>query len=287
MIEIALFNHTRCKLGEGPVWDPAANCLYWIDGYAPAIHCQQFDTGRTRSWPLPGTIIGSLAVRQSGGLVLAMDHGFYAFDTATGQTRLIAEPLAGQPHMRFNDGKVDPHGAFIAGAMNIDPRGKRPCPVFRLSPDGSVHEIMTDFLIFNGPCFNAAGDTLYVTGRIDHTIEAVDYSGDGTCSNARVCLPDACPDGATVDADDHIWSAQWTDGCILRLTPDGHIAGRIDIPGQIVTSVMFGGPDLDLLFVTTLGASFGNARASGPDAGKTLVIKNTGATGRPEPEFRG
>ena len=76
-------------------------------------------SGEVETWRLPTDTIGSLAVREKGGLILAMDQGFYAFDPDRERLDLIAEPLAGRKGIRFNDGKVDPNGRFIAGGMNI------------------------------------------------------------------------------------------------------------------------------------------------------------------------
>ena len=95
------------------------------------------------------------------------------------------------------------------------------------------------------------------------------------------------PDGATVDDAGYLWSAQWADGCILRISPEGVIDARIDFPGHVVTSVMFGGPDLDLIYVTTIGNEVQGAVPKSEDAGKLLVVEKSGYRGREEPRFLG
>ena len=95
------------------------------------------------------------------------------------------------------------------------------------------------------------------------------------------------PDGATVDSEGYIWSAQWDDACIIRISPQGELDHRIEIPGQLVSSVMFGGPDLDLIYVTTVGGEVLGDRAKGELPGRTLVIEDSGFQGRPEPRFKG
>ncbi|WP_282611218.1 SMP-30/gluconolactonase/LRE family protein [Pelagibius sp. Alg239-R121] len=287
MINITSVSDHKSALGEGPLWDPALNALYWVDSLGPTLYRLDHASGRVRTWRFPTKTIGSLAVRERGGLILAMDHGFYSFCLETERLELIAEPLAGRAGIRFNDGKVDRNGAFIAGAMNINQDDHDNCPAFRLNPDHSLEEILDGFNVFNGPCFNGAGDKLYLTGRVDGVIEVFDYPASGSLPAAEHFYAKAIPDGATVDAEDHIWSAQWTEGCLLRLTPEGEEAARIELPDQIVTSLMFGGPALDLIYVTTLGAPLRGVTPASASAGQTFVIEGVGVKGRAEPSFKG
>jgi sugar lactone lactonase YvrE len=102
-----------------------------------------------------------------------------------------------------------------------------------------------------------------------------------------VLLQDCNPDGATVDAEGFVWSAQWDDACLLRIAPDGSVDTRLEIPGQVVSSVMFGGADLNSIFVTTIGDSVHGATPVGDAPGRVLVIEGSGFRGRAEPRFKG
>ena len=287
-MKISAVSEHRCHLGEGPLWDPQEQVLYWVDSLEPALYWLDFRFDRVRHCQLPGDTVGSLAVREQGGLVLAMDQGFYTFSPQFEKASLIALPLSGREGIRFNDGKVDPFGHFVSGAMNVDfEQGGENCKMYRLTPELEVVEILDGFTCFNGPCFSQDGETLYVTGRGEYTaIEAFDYGPGQVPRNGRTLI-ECNPDGATVDADGYIWSAQWDDACIIRISPQGEIDTRIDIPGQLVSSVMFGGPDLDLIYVTTVGGEVLGYRAKGESPGRTLVIEDSGFRGRPEPLFKG
>jgi sugar lactone lactonase YvrE len=287
-MEIIAVSDERCELGEGPVWDQADQALYWVDGLAPSLFRLDHASGATKRWDLPARTVGSLAVRQAGGLILAMEQGFHVFDPDTGSLELLAAPMAGRDDLRFNDGKVDRAGRFLAGGMNRDylhatkPGGS----MFRLDTDRTVATLLDGFVCFNGPCFSPDGGTLYVTGRDMKVIEAFDYdTATGTVSRGRELIGDINPDGATVDAEGHIWSAQWDDQCILRISPKGEISARLDIPGQVVTSLTFGGPQLDIIFATT--ATQGDPYAVSSDAGRTVALHDTGFKGLAEPRFRG
>ena len=286
-MKITPLSEDSCHLGEGPLWDVEEGALYWVDSLGPTLFRHDHASDEVRRWRLPGSSVGSLALRREGGLILAMDQGIYAFEPANGQLEPIALPLASTPWLRFNDGKVDPFGNFVCGAMNIDYREMRNCAMYRLSPDLAVSEILDGFHCFNGPCFNASGDHFYVCGREEGVIEIFEYSRNGIPANGRVLLQRCNPDGATVDAEGFVWSAQWDDACIIRISPDGEIDHRIEFPGQVVSSVMFGGPDLDRIYVTTTAAEVCGVVPSAERAGRVLIVSGSGFRGRAEPRFRG
>jgi L-arabinonolactonase len=286
-VNISALSEHRCHLGEGPLWDPLEEALYWVDSLAPMLYRHEFASASTRSWALPGHTIGSLAVRASGGLILAMDQGLYLFDPENGDIESIAQPLAGKGGLRLNDGKVDPFGYFVTGTMNIDFRQNLTGSMYRLSPDFELTEILDGFSCFNGPCFSATGDRLYVTGRDESAIEVFDYGCNELPNNGRVLLANCNPDGATVDTEGYLWSAQWDEACIIRISPDGNIDRRIAVPGQVVSSVTFGGPKLDLIYVTTTGGEVQGAVPGAAQSGRVLVISGTGYHGRAEPFFIG
>lgn len=286
-MKISALGDYQCHLGEGPLWDVAEQALYWVDSYAPRVYRFDSASAKTRFWDLPGKQVGSLALRERGGLILAMDQGFYAFEPESGEVVVIDLPLAGREGLRLNDGKVDPFGAFVAGGMNIDYRQSENCPMYRLSPQLEISEILDGFVCFNGPCFSPDGDLLYVTGRREGVIEVFDYGPGQTPGNGRVLLENCNPDGATVDAEGFIWSAQWDDACLLRIAPDGRIDTRLPVPGQVVSSVMFGGAGLDQIFVTTIGDEVNGTAPSAALAGRLLVIEDSGFRGRAEPRFKG
>ncbi|UIL30074.1 SMP-30/gluconolactonase/LRE family protein [Rhizobium leguminosarum] len=79
----------------------------------------------------------------------------------------------------------------------------------------------------------------------------------GDVSDKRLFVSDAgyasTVDGATVDTDGFIWNAKVLGGRIVRYRPDGIIDRVVDVPVRNVTSIMFGGPDLDILYFTSMG----------------------------------
>src|ERR1700687_4229239 len=111
-ITIEKIGEVKNKLGEGPVWDVAEKALYWIDGAAPALYRLDPKRNDIKSWKMPKPI-GSFALREKGGAVLALSDGFYLFDFASGDPKRIGDPVA-KPGTTLNDGKPDARGRFIA-----------------------------------------------------------------------------------------------------------------------------------------------------------------------------
>ena len=98
-------------LGEGPVWVPEEQTLYWVDIQAPALQRWQPRSGAYHRWPLPSEI-GSFGLRQNGGALVALRTGFAFLDLETGSLNPLLDPEADQPYTRFNDGKCDRSGRF-------------------------------------------------------------------------------------------------------------------------------------------------------------------------------
>ena len=279
-----------CELGEGPVWDQAEGALYFVDSLAPAIFRFDPASGGIERRKPPGRSIGSLALRERGGMVIAMDDGFHAYDFASGACQAIAEPEAGLPNTRFNDGKVDRQGRFIAGSLE-NGFAARPCGLYRLDTDLSIERIEDGISCTNGPCWSPDGATFYFTDGTATEIYAYDYDqAAGRLSGKRRFASTegiGSPDGATVDAEGHVWSAMYGANCIARFTPGGALERTVEVPASAVTSMTFGGPGLDVLYVTTAAGKIGGVTDSSPQAGALFAVHGLGIGGIAEPRFKG
>src|SRR3954471_3971052 len=137
MLRIETFSASPDRLGEGPLWDVDEERFYWIDSYGPSVHRADIKGGDRRTWMLPEPI-GSMALRERGGAVLALRSGFHFLDFESGDVTRVNETQPGELRARLNDGKVDRQGRFIAGSMDFEesePVGR----LFRLDPDLSCH----------------------------------------------------------------------------------------------------------------------------------------------------
>lgn len=297
---IELLVNSRNNLGEGPVWDVEQQRLYWIDSTAAEIFSCDADGGRLARFFVPA-MIGSMALRKTGGAVLALASGFAFYDFDTQEVVPISNPLGEDGCYRFNDGKVDRAGRFFAGAMGVDldpsdvTRARIPARdggLFRLDPDLTVTRLEQGLICANGPCWSPDNKTFYLGDSEHRRIWSYDYDLErGTLVNRRVFASDIpfarTVDGATVDSQGYLWNAKVLGGRIVRYAPDGTIDRQIDFPVRNLTSLMFGGPGLDILFVTTMGRPMRGIAPTEPGAGGLFAIHGLGVNGLPEPRFGG
>jgi sugar lactone lactonase YvrE len=279
-------------LGEGPLWDVQEQRLYWIDSLGCNVFRCTWDGREIRAWDVPAPI-GSMALRGQGGAVLSLANGFHFIDFKTGETHLIIDPEADKPKNRINDGKVDKRGRFVAGSMDTMEEGPNGA-LYRLDPDLSLHKLDDGIIVSNGPCWSPDGKTFYFADSWSGEIWAYDYDLDtGNVSNRRTFAKidtsgGAAADGATVDAEGFVWSAQVYAGKLIRFAPDGSTDRVIEMPVKKVTSVMFGGPNLDVLFVTSMAKPpLPRFPGDGVLRGSLFAIYDLGIRGVPEPRFAG
>lgn len=276
----------EAQLGEGPVWVPRENALWWVDVEGRAVFRWREGGGTTRfETPLR---VSALAPALRGGFVAATEHGFYWADPEQGSYEPIADPEHRLPDNRFNDAKVDRAGRFWAGTMHNEGQGEHG-RFYRLDPDLCWAELDAGYRISNGPAFSADGATVWHTDSARRTIYVSRVTPEGGLADKRVFLrferEQGVPDGMTVDAEGCLWVAFWGGWCIRRLSPEGDILQTIDIPAEQVTSVAFGGPALDRLFVTSARDGLGpEALAKQPLAGALFMVM-VGVRGLPERPF--
>lgn len=290
MLRIEVLSDRPDQLGEGPLWDVREQRLYWIDSYGPKIHSCNADGGDRRSSDVPEPI-GSMALRERGGAILSLRDGFYSFDFGTGQAARIAETQPGELRPRMNDGKVDRQGRFVTGSMDFEesePVGK----LFRLDPDLSVHTLDTGIICSNGPCWSPDGRTFYFADTGRKLIWAYDYdTATGDVRSRRVFTSFAdqrgLPDGATVDSEGFVWSCEVYSGRLIRFDPRGVVDRIVGLPVNSTTSLIFGGPDLDIAYVTSMARPHGYRYHHEREAGFVFAIHGLGVRGIEEPRFRG
>lgn len=289
-MRIELLVDERNNLGEGPVWDVEEQRLYWVDSLGREVFRAREDGSGLERRPVPQDI-GSLALRKSGGLVVSLADGFHLFDFDSGTCEKVVDPEPHLPQTRINDGKVDKRGRFIAGTMDRTEE-QSICGLYRLDPDLSCHKIESGIKVSNGPCWSPDGRTFYFTDSWTGIIVAYDYDLDrGTLSNKRAFVSTrdrkGVPDGSTVDSEGCLWNAQVYGGYVVRYTPEGRVDRVIDFPITKVTSVNFGGRNLDVLFVTTMGKAAEKFAPTQPQGGGLFAIYDLGIKGVPEPRFAG
>lgn len=287
-VDVADAEH--CVLGESALWDHGRGLLWWVDGIGQAIHRLEPATGEKQSWKLEEEV-GAIGLRAKGGLIVGTRSGIGFFDPQSGRLSPSSRPEADRPGFRFNDGKVCRAGRFWTGTVQADkytPRGR----VWRIDADASAHKMLEGVTCQNATSFSPDNRLMYFTDSFTCRIEVFDYDdAEGTLHNRRlfaeVPLGRGVCDGATVDADGGFWSANIDGWCVTRYDPRGGIDRVINLPVRRPTSLCFGGPDLDILYITTATRRMSEKElAQQPLAGCVLAVR-PGVKGLPEPQFAG
>jgi sugar lactone lactonase YvrE len=277
----------QCQLGEGPVWDVSRGLLWWVDILAGHVYAVDPVSGTGDRFEA-GDAVGTVGLTRSGGLVLALADGF-ALAGADGQdlTRVPGFSID-RTALRFNDGKPDPWGNFVAGTMAWNESGNPPGSLYRLSPDGEVTELFGGVGLSNGLDWTDDRRLFYYSDTTIGRVDVFDCDPDtGELSGRRPFVDAAQPDGLTLDAEGCLWLAVWGSGEVRRYTPDGRLDTVVRLPAWQVTSAAFGGPDLSTLYITCAWEGLTPAeRAEQPHAGDIFAL-TPGVQGRPPFRFAG
>ena len=246
----------KATLGEGPIWDPREQALWWIDIEEHLLHRLDPLSGENVSFDV-GQRIGTVVPRAAGGLMLAIEKGFAAFDPESGKLDVLVDPEAHLPQNRFNDGKCDPAGRFWAGTLEILEQDMTAGTLYCLHADGHVEPRVANVGVPNGIVWTSDKQTMFFIDTPTLRVDAFDYDNEtGQIANRRpaVELPEGMgfPDGMAIDAEDKLWVALWDGWCVARFDPlTGALMEKIDVPVSQVTACCFGGPELSELYITT------------------------------------
>ena len=274
-------------LGEGPLWCPLSQCLWWLDVADPHLFCANAQGQLLNRWKLP-KYPGSMALRHDGSLLLMFRHGPAIFQPLDGTVQWLDVPGLDLGETRFNDGKCDRLGRFWSGTM--DRRTERAIgSLYRMDGLQRIRQMdASGVTIANGIAWSPDNRTMYFADTPAGCIYAYDHDLErGEISQRRVFAQfksgEGGPDGLTVDTEGGVWCALFNRSELHHIAPSGQPIQVIDLPVQQPTSVMFGGPDLGTLFITTARMHLSPAQLQNqPWAGHVLCFE-PGVKGLPEP----
>jgi sugar lactone lactonase YvrE len=291
MSDIIAAVRAKDSLGEGPIWDPRHRCLWWVNINGPELQSYDPVTRAHRRFALPGTHVGSFALRASGGLVLSIDRGLSAFDPASGICTPLLTVETAPDGNRLNDGRCDRRGRFWVGTMGISERGETGS-LYRIGADRQVARQFGGVVIPNSTAFSPDDRTMYFADTPQKKIWAYDFDIEaGTIANRRVFVDmrdhPGYPDGSCVDADGYLWNAEYGGGRVVRYSPDGKIDRVVKVPASQTTCCAFGGDTLRTLFITSATQRMtADQLKAEPEAGALFAV-DIGVRGLPEAMFKG
>jgi sugar lactone lactonase YvrE len=266
--------------GEGPLWHPQEQMLYWVD--IPAGRLYRYDpvSGGNEVVFQHEAEIGGFTFQADGALLLFCSYGTI-LRLHQGAVTTVVASIQGEEGSRFNDVIAAPGGQVFCGTM---PTGDTPGRLYRLDHDGSLTTLFDNIGCSNGFGFTADERTMYYTDTTRKVIWTISLDPVTGEIGGREELIDTSagpggPDGMCVDAEGTIWSARWDGNGLYRYAADGTLLGKVTFPVRKVSSVAFGGPDLATAYVTTAGGA-----NRGPDEGEfagSLFRVDLGVSGKP------
>jgi len=266
-------------LGEGVSWDHETQTLWWTDIQARRLFRHDFATRATESFATPERLTAFGFAREPGKFIAAFETGIALYEPRMQEVSWLCRPHLETPDIRFNDGRVDRQGRFWTGTMIEGPAAApNSAALYSIDHTRSLRAHADGIAISNGICWSADGTRMYFADSPRRTIYVYDFDCEaGTIANRRVFArtPDgAYPDGANIDSQGFLWSAHWGAGKVVRYAPNGAVDREIAVPAEQPTCVAFGGPDLDLLFVSSARDGLADdALARQPSAGDVFVYK--------------
>jgi sugar lactone lactonase YvrE len=263
------FDEIQCAVpagdicGEGAVWHPDDGALYWTDINRFLVHRFELANRTTQTWLFEEPVT-------SVNLTTDPDRLLLVFGSRVGLWSPFSHPavetifhLPSAPEMRFNDASVDPRGSLWVGTMrnNVGPQGEDlDVPfsggvLYRLDPGGGVTEWKHDIGISNTVAWSPEYTTFYFGDSIANAIHSFSYDRQsGAISGERPFLvgyAKGAPDGSAMDAQGYLWNTRPGAGCLIRVASDGRIDRVVLLPDSNPTTCAFGGPNLDILFITS------------------------------------
>jgi D-xylonolactonase len=275
------------ELGEGPVWVPRDDALWFVDIKGRQIHRYRPGSARRDVWEAPEKP-GFIAPVRGGGFLVGLKNGLHRFDPESGEFAHFADVEPHLPDNRLNDGAVSPDGALWFGSMH-DPETDSSGCLYRLDAGGGEPvSLDTGYVITNGPAFSPDGRVFYHTDTVQRVIYAFDRPTPGVISGKRIFIriEDGAgfPDGTAVDAEGCAWIALWGGWGVRRYSPAGELLTTVRFPCANVTKVAFADDDRCSVYATTAWKGLSAAeRAEQPLAGDLFFFR-TDVPGLPSVE---
>ena len=277
-----IYDSRPCSLGEGPMWHPLRNQLFWFDILGQRM--LSIERGQPRQWRFPEMVSAAGWVDRNM-LLIAGERDLFLFDIETEEVQTLVELESGNRATRSNDGRADPLGGFWIGTM-----GKKAEPgagaIYRYFR-GELRQLFADITIPNAICFAPDGGFAHFADTATGRVMRVTLDAEGWPNAAPTVFLDLTaeglnPDGAVIDADGVMWLAQWGAARVAAYDPAGKFLRAVSFDAPHTSCPAFGGADFTTLYCTTALQDMDDAaRAKYPNAGMTFAAEHV-AKGRAE-----
>lgn len=279
------------ELGEAAIWHVASQRLLWVDLLAPRLFLLDPITAATKvlEIKLAGPLGAIVATTNPKLVIVSHLNGLSRLNIETGETEFFADPERGRDAIIYNDCKCDRFGRLWVGTSHYKEQEARGA-LWCVLPNGEAFLADTGFAVSNGPAFSLDGTTMYFNDSTNYKTFAYDIGPvDAHPRNRRVMvdytIEEGMPDGLTVDAEGCLWVAHWGGARVTRISSSGQRLSSIAVPAPHVTTVGFGGYDLDRLYITSARDGLSDQMLEKWPQSGDLFMCIPGVTGVSEPLF--
>ncbi|MFD2165033.1 SMP-30/gluconolactonase/LRE family protein [Thalassotalea euphylliae] len=243
------------ELGEGIQWHALSQSLWWTDIHNSKLYSYSPSADQISVFHMPDRVGCFAFTPTKSVLIVAFAKGIARYHLETKEITWLSKPEQHNPGNRFNDGRVDRNGSFWAGTLVEDAKQSiENAKLYQLNQDLTYSPRLTNIQISNGLCFSPNGELVYHADSPTRSIYRYEItaSGDLTAKTRLAITPEGVyPDGACIDVNGNLWSAQWGGGRVVQYSSTGEILSQVDIPVAQPSCVAIGGPNMDWLCVTS------------------------------------
>ena len=271
-------------LGEGPIWIPDTKSLMWLDIKGKSLHTFSYITGNIKEKNLDKTTTWILPILNSNKFLVGTEDGVEEYNYNDNKFELKLQIEEDLPNNRLNDAKIDKNGNLWFGTMD-DTEKEDSGSFYCLKPSYELIKIDDSYTVTNGPAIANDDKKIYHVSSLQKKVFCYDKNNT-KLSNKRIFFEldpnDGYPDGLTIDDDNFLWLAVWGGSKVIRISPNGEVDKILTFPTSQITSCVFGGPEMNILFVTS--ASVGKNTSQDVNAGNLFSVK-TNKKGSTSPHF--
>ena len=244
---------SKTILGEGTLWVPSHNSIYFVD-----IKKKKILTLNTKSKKKKiikvNKEIGFITHVKENIFILGLKSELRFVNLKTKKIIKSIKIEKNKPLNRLNDGKTDLQGRLWFGTMDNSERKIKNGSLYCLDKKLILHKVDTNYYITNGPAFISKNTLLHSDSRrkiifkikINKNFKIVKKT-----KFLKFSKKDGSPDGMTIDSKKNIWVCHFGGGCITVYNLKGKRIYKIELPAKNITNCTFGGINKDEIFVTS------------------------------------
>ncbi|WP_106753438.1 SMP-30/gluconolactonase/LRE family protein [Pannonibacter carbonis] len=271
----SVFDATVCELGEGPLWHPLRQQLYWFDITGRTLYTQTDDETKAVRFD---TFVSAAGWIDANRLMIASARELFIHDLNSGTNTHVCPLEADNAVTRSNDGRADPQGGFWIGTMGCN--AEQDAGAIYRWYRGELRRLFAPITISNAISFAPDSRTAFFTDSAVAKVMRVTLDADGWPNSEPEVFLDLGPagrepDGAVIDRDGLMWLAEWGSSRVAAYAPDGSLVRTVPVDAPHTTCPAFGGPDLTTLFCASARQGLtASGRAAAPLSGMTFTAAN-------------